>query len=120
MELCAALQMMPKEFEALIGLRRMQLGLDAHAPRHCELARLAVEDPVGHYYAQTPAERAPYQLQAAGVLFGMSGGDVSGPVAALTLMKLRREESGRMERKARALLLAGFRVGDLSASRGEE
>ena len=102
-----ALQAMPNEFEALIGLRRMQLSLDVRASRRNELARLERDDPVGHYYAQTPAERGPYALQAAGVLFGMSDGDVSAPVAALTLMKMSREEGERVQRKARALLLAG-------------
>lgn len=111
-----AIQLMPKELDAALGMRRLQLGLDSHQTRQQELARLEIEDPVGHYYAQTPAERAPFQLQAAAVLFEMSGGDVSVPVAALTLMRLRRDEKEMAERKAGAMLLGAWRVGDFVTS----
>lgn len=106
----AAIRLMPKEFDAVVGLRRMQLGMDGFEARQRELAHLEVGDPIGHYYAQTTEERAPYQLQAASVLFEMSGGEISGPLAALTMMKMKREEEEMGRRKAGAMLLAGWRV----------
>ena len=105
-----AVRLMPKEFDAVVGMRRLQLGLDAHASRQQELARLEVEDPIAHYYAQTPAERAPYQLQAAAVLFQMAGGDIAEPLAALNMMKAQREARETEEKKAKALLLGSLKV----------
>lgn len=104
-----------KELDALTGLQMLASGADAHAPRQQELARLETEDPVAHHYAQTVEERAPYALQAAAVLVGMSGGDVSAVAAELAEKKREREEKEEAKRAAGAVVMGAFRVGGLSA-----
>ena len=42
------INLMPDEFEAVIGMTRLQAGIDVYEERQRELLRLEVEDPVGH------------------------------------------------------------------------
>lgn len=105
-----ALRLMPKEWDAVVGLGQLKLGANPKEARERELARLEVEDPIAHYYAQTKEERAPHALEAACILYQMSGGDIREPVAALTTMKTEKEKQAAEERKAGAMLLAMFRV----------
>lgn len=109
----SAIALLSKEYEAIIGMAQLARGVEPYVSRAQELAHLAhlaVEDPVGHYYAQSAAERAPCQLQAAGVLFQLSGGNVAEPVAALTMMKAAREDGKHVGVGRKAVLVGAWRV----------
>jgi hypothetical protein len=114
-----ALRLMPAEFEAVISLKRLGAGFDAYQTRQSELARSEVEDPVDHYYAQTVEERAPYRLQAACVLFEMSGQDLTKSVVALTLIGLRRWEEMCARKATMVNLLEYWRVRPKASGNGE-
>lgn len=98
------------EFEAAIGLVQLQRAIDKHESRERKLAQLAAEDQIGHYYAQTPAERAPGALAGAAVLFGMAGGDAAQPAALLTLLRLHRKRAEGAKRAGSARLVGRWRV----------